>query len=455
MLAENVLNIHNLNFFFQELNLAQKAPPIFILLTKILTKFLGTKEYVFRIIPFISAILDILLFYLVSKIFLKNKFAVIFANVLFAINSQLIYYAHSFKQYSSDILATLIIIYSFFQIDIEFLTKKKILLISLALGIIALFSFSIIFIFPIIFLIIAFDNPTKKKICNLIYISIPFALVCILYLLQSGFSNSETHKELIFMWKNIENCGFLSIDISRDVETIKNNLIFFFDNNNPLWIFILSTTGTILLFIKERKNGLLFIGIIALLIVASFLEIYPFSERVILFLLPIQIILIAKNIDFKINNKILHYLITLLVLCIITFSFRNYNQFFLKQLYQRPLDKEFTLGRDVFKIIKENLKKDEIIIFIQHDSLTKYYTKFFNIQNTVDNREQKVETKELYYNYLDELQPKQSYIITFLYLPYIEEKYKETHDYTKNNKKVFIEDIVHYKDILYMYRLKK
>jgi hypothetical protein len=191
------------------------------------------------------------------------------------------------------------------------------------------------------------------------------------------------------------------------------------------------------------------------LIVASFLEIYPFSERVILFLLPIQIILIAKNIDFKINNKILHYLITLLVLCIITFSFRNYNQFFLKQLYQRPLDKEFTLGRDVFKIIKENLKKDEIIIFIQHDSLTKYYTKFFNIQNTVDNREQKVETKELYYNYLDELQPKQSYIITFLYLPYIEEKYKETHDYTKNNKKVFIEDIVHYKDILYMYRLKK
>jgi len=90
-LALNILH-KNIFGFFGMLENNQSAPLFFLVATKIFYLLFGTKEWVFRLLPFVFSILSIPLFYYFSKKFLDKKISIIVANFLFGLNYYLIYY---------------------------------------------------------------------------------------------------------------------------------------------------------------------------------------------------------------------------------------------------------------------------------------------------------------------------------------------------------------------------
>lgn len=103
-LAYNFVENEGILWTFKPLAHFQMAPPLFLILTKFVTSIFQGTEWSYRIIPFLSSIISIPVFYILSTKFLTQKRAVIFANFLYAVNFALIRWATEFKQYSGDIL---------------------------------------------------------------------------------------------------------------------------------------------------------------------------------------------------------------------------------------------------------------------------------------------------------------------------------------------------------------
>src|SRR5262249_23748234 len=80
----------------------QGAPFGFLLVEKAAALGFGTSETVLRLVPFLSAVLSMILFVIVSRRFLAPVGAMI-AVALFSISDHLIYYSAEAKQYSSDV----------------------------------------------------------------------------------------------------------------------------------------------------------------------------------------------------------------------------------------------------------------------------------------------------------------------------------------------------------------
>ena len=91
-LALNIFDNNNIFAYFKPLNYTQAAPPLFMIATKIITNIFGINEYTLRFIPLLSGILSIPAFYILSRRFISNIWVILIANLLFAINYQLIYY---------------------------------------------------------------------------------------------------------------------------------------------------------------------------------------------------------------------------------------------------------------------------------------------------------------------------------------------------------------------------
>ena len=78
----------------------QAAPPVFLLLTKLLTELFGHTEYILRLIPFISGIAALFLFAKLAGRLLGRK-ALPPALALLVLSDRAIYYSAEAKQYLS------------------------------------------------------------------------------------------------------------------------------------------------------------------------------------------------------------------------------------------------------------------------------------------------------------------------------------------------------------------
>ncbi len=416
------LNIIDRNFvdLFRPLLYTQKAPPLFLSLTFIFYKLFGISEYVFRIIPIVFSILSLFLFHKVCEKYLEKTYSILFADFLFAINTNLIYYSHSFKQYSSDVFCILLFLLFYKSFELDNLTKKQFILYSLAIMIISLFSIPFIFVYCAYVLIYVIKNFDKEHLKKIILFSIPFFMSCLFYKIQFS-SDMQSSRMLIHMWKDIENCGFLSLSFSQNFSTLKQNMLYFFaPNENFILVYILIITGFISYFIKNNKNkqdACLFVSILFVMIFLSVLYIYPFSERVILFLLPICIILIAKNLDLFFYKNIFSYLI----IPVLIFSFHQYDISYFDKLKNTPQNEEFTFPKDKIKYIFENINADEKLLVLWHYTLFEYYRKYYeSINKTVENDSPyfyDFGEREKVFHLYDELEKGKIYWIFVFYLP--------------------------------------
>ena len=378
------LNIINRNFIdlLKPLDYTQCAPYGFLILTKLITKFFGTSEYTFRFIPFLASILSIPAFYFLSKKVLNKKWSILIANYLFAVNFHLIYYAQEFKQYSTEVLTTILLILFLSKKlnSLKTLTIKQCILITLVFVLSVLFSLPSLFILAAFILYLIYENKAQC-IKQIISISIPFSLFIIPYYLFCLYPSKKT---MLFWCNSVWYRGFIEFNYA----SIKYVVVQFFNysfgsNYNPIpaLILILITAS----FAFKNKNKVLIIIFFTFLmaIFASICHIYPILGRLHLCLTPLVILIMIKPFDllnaFSLKNMPMCVLLMAL-------SFYCFKTNFVKNIIKLVKNDNFTITciKEQTKFIKDNSAPNDIFMFVDDRTAAYfYYLKYFNVQNSL------------------------------------------------------------------------
>mgnify|MGYP001384093859 CR=1 FL=1 len=146
--ANVALNLHQRNYaeLLKPLDYNQYAPPGFLWILKLSAQLLGYSEYAFRLFPLLCGVISIYLFY---QLLLKlcSHAASIYPLWLMATGYIYLYYSSCIKQYSSDVLIVLVLLWLVLKTDLH--TKKPLAFIAIwaLAGGLLWFSMPVVFIF--------------------------------------------------------------------------------------------------------------------------------------------------------------------------------------------------------------------------------------------------------------------------------------------------------------------
>lgn len=364
------LNIINLDNYFRPLVNAQVSPPLFMYISKImynLGNILNIRgEYSLRLLPLLSSIISIPAFYFVVRKILSTKISQIIALFLFVFNHRICIYAQEFKQYSTEVLVFLLIIAAFLYIDVEKINTDKKIVLGLILGVSIWISNAAAIIacaIGIIYLI----KVIKKQIKWLDFTAIilPSAISACLYL--AIMHNTMGNNYLYAYWSDF----FIKYNFSNLTDILVANSRYFFARKYlPL---IITSLGFIFFALEPKKEKNLLVTLPVLIVSAlSYLHIYPFGDRVVLFLQPIYVIYICKTVEIAIReNKYLAFLILFMTLSLCTYNFARTSKIILAKDY---------LDENIYELLKQTEQYatpgDTVYIIIDNPNF-EYYIRFF------------------------------------------------------------------------------
>jgi len=297
--ANLALNIVNRSYLelLQPLDYNQAAPPGFLWIEKFAVQTLGNTEYALRLFPFIAGIVSLIAFYHLATRYATAVAAPI-AITLFACLRYTLYYASEVKQYSSDVMVALVLSSLLIPLGHRLLTRKQILGFSLLGAVFIWISHPTVFVLAGIELAYLAIGSNKQRWTTLVN-RLPLYIVWLLsfaglyFLTIRGTLNNET---LTDSWNARYPNSFF------DILWLLDAFGRFFYNPLGFWgitdgIAILAfVIGCIAFYRRNRLMLLVWVAPLGMTIVASYLEQYPFRERLALFLTPIAILLIAEGI---------------------------------------------------------------------------------------------------------------------------------------------------------------
>lgn len=314
MLALNIVN-RSFAELLTPLDYGQNAPLLFLMLERLSVQILGKSEYALRLPSLIFGIASIILFYQVLKRYTQSN-VVLFSLCFFAISDPLIYYSSEVKQYSCDLAVFLLIYLIIHQFQADKISWKKTITLAIISASLIWISFTSIFVLFSGLICLIIFNFKSKNWQNLFKLLPP--LLMVLTSLGSLYyfflSKSISNQALRNSWAG--KGGFAPIPILSPIrETIKwylNTFINMFISPSgfqlPGLAAMLFLVGCFWLFIKNKDKLLLFLLPIGLTLVASSLQKYPFSTlsndnyvqggRLILFLVPSIIIIVAEGVNY-------------------------------------------------------------------------------------------------------------------------------------------------------------
>ena len=229
---------------FLPLGYAQSAPPIFLFFSKIIANISGYAEKALWLIPLSAGIASIFYFFKLLAAYFKNRLVILIGLYSFVVNTQLVAFSCTFKQYSTDVLVTIMCLYYLNKIDISNLSNKKIITLSIVLIILPLISLpSLFFIggFLLINLIKYFRNkPIMRKI---IYVVLPFTITLSVYYI---FNLAPSKMDLDLSFPNYWKTGLMGF-LPKDIFTcVITNIKYYFSPNSLTFLLSLCMFGEFL-----------------------------------------------------------------------------------------------------------------------------------------------------------------------------------------------------------------
>lgn len=318
VLALNIVN-RSYGELTQPLDYDQVAPIGFLWVEKFLVELLGNNEYSLRLFPLVAGIVSLFIFALIARRYLNNLGSII-AILLFSSLSSLVYYSTEVKQYSTDILITLLLCYLLAPHKRQKITRVPRTIEVILVAIFLWFSHPAIFVFAAMGLVelvntIFYKNNKYLKQKIIIYASglLSFSVLYFGFLdrannnqnLFNSWGDAFPNHPLNIIWYldafgkffykplGFEYYQFLGLEINFDVIAI------------ALFLF-----GCFSYF---HKNKIILYTILFPLFTtfaAAGLHLYPFRSRVVLFLVPFFIIAIAEGITWLFTRR-LHRLIAI------------------------------------------------------------------------------------------------------------------------------------------------
>ncbi|MBL8097756.1 MAG: glycosyltransferase family 39 protein [Anaerolineales bacterium] len=392
--ASLALNIVNRTFgeLTRTLDYDQGAPIGFLFIEKLLVLIFGNQEYILRFFPLISGIISTYLIYRIASEYF-GEFG-IFAALLFSISEWMVYYSSELKQYSSDVMIALLLIY----FSLSYLKSEKHKQNAIFLGIAGFFAIWIshpsIFILPVIVFLLVTERWIKKdypQIGWLLGMAMVW-LVAFLITYMISLNNLVGNENLQDYWRD----NFAPFPPWENLLWYKNIFISLLPQITPSfwsgvipmlnWAYlreaclVLILIGAIALLIRDKQLATLVIFPLVLAFVASALRKYPITDRFLYFWYPSLFLIMAEGlrgiyIAFKrFNVKLASFIYALLAITILWAPLATaYNHFI-----SPPMGEDI---KPVLAYVQDNVQEDDIV-YIHYGSLTPflYYADVYNIR---------------------------------------------------------------------------
>jgi hypothetical protein len=301
--AKLALNIISRSFveLTQPLSHNQGAPLGFLFVQKMLVLVFGNRDYILRLFPLVAGITAMLLFYKVANSYIEGA-GVLVALGLFAVSSPLIYYASEVKQYSSDVLITLLLLLvacKWFEAQVN---VKYFVALVLAGAFSLWISHPALFVVAGIAFSLALDRLLNRDWPRLAWLGAAFlvwlANFTILYFVSLRYLAANT--ALLGYWRG----GFMPMPPWRDVIWFPTAFVTMLVSPSGvsigrigLFVFLLVfLIGCFSLFFRNWQRAAILVIPFPVTLLASGLEKYPFSGRLLLFILPLAFLLVAEGI---------------------------------------------------------------------------------------------------------------------------------------------------------------
>ncbi len=286
----------------------QAAPPAFMAATKIVTSIFGTSEYAFRLLPMLASIGALFLIRSLARRFL-SPWAVAAAVGLFALNPQAIRYANEFKQYSGDIFSCIAILLT---ADLYAAGRIKPLFFAMLGAVIVWFSHPSVFVLAAAGSCVMLQSLLQKN-----WRAARITAVCIAAWLASfavlyEIALTRIRHDSYFSTSSLWSAGYLPWpwNSGRAFKWLKNTFIEFTGLGlaPPEHSFtgsrIVMSIAAILILIsvacrlRTNRHSLYLLAMPAVIaFAAAVMHSYPFMNRLIVFLIPVVVLLIADGLD--------------------------------------------------------------------------------------------------------------------------------------------------------------
>ncbi len=302
---ESFLALNIVGRSFRELLLpldyGQGAPVGFLLAEKLALQVLGNSEYTLRLIPLLAGIVAEVLFLIVARRFVSSAGLPI-AVGLFAIGDPLIYYASEVKQYSTDVAIALLLFWALMDLRTRRLTIPRILFIS-ALGVLAIW-----FSHPAVFMLAGVGGSLlaytmfKRDWAQVSR----FAVACCFWILGFAICYGVSlrylrgNDMLLDFWSG----GFMPLPPRSYADLRWFADAFFRLFADPVGVQMAGLAGLAFLIglitmaAKQRWSALLLCSPLLVTLLVSGFHVYPFSSRLILFLAPFVLLILAEGVDW-------------------------------------------------------------------------------------------------------------------------------------------------------------
>ncbi len=289
---------------FGPLVATQIAPPGFLLAERVLYRILGDSRYVMRAIPFLGSLVSLFLMRSVALRCLPVRAAVLAVGLL-SVSDDQIYYATELKPYSTDVTWALAVLLATLWIRDRPLTPGRFAGFALLGSLAVWFSFPSAFVLAasgMVLIVTAGHEHRWKRAGGLMIVSaIWLSSFTVSHL--AARSQIGGDRGLWAFWA----LAFPPPLVKDPTWVIRRFLYLFvnpLDYEGPFtpWVSIApallcALTALVTLLREQRALLGLFVIPMALAIAASYLQLYPFHGRLVLFLVPSLHLLIALGAD--------------------------------------------------------------------------------------------------------------------------------------------------------------
>jgi len=333
----------------------QVAPIGFLLVEKVMVHIFGTNEFALRLFPLLSYILSIPLFYVFSKEITKNSTISLISTSIYSQTEKIIYYSSEVKQYGTDILWSILILYFTLKLDLR--KKNNLICYALIGGISIFFSNIAIIILFVAGIYVVIKEVKINRNWNILFPL--FSWVIFFFTYYYFFIHDHPHKQMMInYWAKSflplnpfsgDFFAFLYNEAFREIFTPIN-----FGVSKKI-SFIISCCS-IVFALKHKNYKLLYFCLapIFLHLILSSLKMYPFSGRLILYIIPLILLLFSVGLYqiycFPPQNK-RKFFQFILIAPVIILLFNNF--------YTFPIEREEI--KKSLNYIQQNSRENEVI----------------------------------------------------------------------------------------------
>lgn len=284
--------------FFDQLGDHQFAPPGFLALEKWTMDLMGDSEYALRLFPLIFSIFSLILFSKLCSKMLTEPHR-IFALLFFSLTGPLIFFSSDFKPYSSDVFFALLLICQARHLMTEDDSFRKWSIFLVSSGCAMMLSYSSFLVLATILIYFVGCHFEKKKSFWSLTLFTLFFFSLSLFFYHFYFQEHLEDAAAKLFWDR----GFwpMTEHPLEQLAWLRQRALSFFDVPGGFYLSVLA----LLLFLmgawgsweKDKADTFLLIGPILCTLLASAFQIYPFHNRLLLFLVPLSFILIVQSFE--------------------------------------------------------------------------------------------------------------------------------------------------------------